>query len=157
VSHGTGRIEELEANVVIVGPALQEHQHAQAPAGDCGYGGEIEDDGVSLGLRGDRIAQSESRFTSYDSALALNNRQIISILNVDVQHGASLSGVSTGVKARVVPIHYLVLDKNLALVDPEIIGESGKICATEDAVSAPGSSRRSAAHPARWPPGVRLL
>jgi hypothetical protein len=84
VAHEAGRVKQLEANIAVVGPALQEHEHADDAVADNLEFGEIDDDDAGMGLRRDRVAQLECRVAADESAFALNHGHISYVVNVYV-------------------------------------------------------------------------
>jgi hypothetical protein len=55
--HRSSGVKQFEANVVIVRPALQEHQHTQAATLDRGNTGKIQQDDTCVILRHHCVAQ----------------------------------------------------------------------------------------------------
>jgi hypothetical protein len=89
VTHALRRIEQVELNVMVSGPFVQKHQHAQTASFDRAYFREIEDDDSWVSKAQDCFPQLESGFAPYDSAFAFDYREVAYFLNAQVQHGES--------------------------------------------------------------------
>jgi hypothetical protein len=84
--HEPGRIEQLEADIAVIGPALQKYEHANDPASDGVYFREIQHQNTGSALGHDRIAQLESGVIPDKSAFALNHGHISYVVNMYVWH-----------------------------------------------------------------------
>ncbi|PYV87721.1 MAG: hypothetical protein DMG90_17070 [Acidobacteria bacterium] len=86
-AHRGGRIKQLDLNIVIAAPALQEHDHAKAAAFKGIDFGKVEHNRAGINLGDDFIAQTESCVATYQPAFTLNNSDITDAVCMDLQHG----------------------------------------------------------------------
>jgi hypothetical protein len=77
-------------NAQAVNPGLKKQQHAQSAAFQCLHMGEVEQDKPRAPLRRYCIAQLECGIAANNSSLAVNDRNLPYLLDLQVEHGVLL-------------------------------------------------------------------
>ena len=75
-------LKSFELDGVVMGPAAKKREHAQASAFYRPHFRELHHNDSRVALRGDRIAQSESRVAPNNSAVAFNDRHFTYFLDM---------------------------------------------------------------------------
>src|ERR1019366_2872298 len=78
-SRGT---KHLELDTVLACPAIEKREHPQAATANRFYLGKIHRNNSGSGLSQHNIAKLENCVARYDSAFAINHRQVVQILDV---------------------------------------------------------------------------
>jgi hypothetical protein len=87
VLYRAGGIEQLQFDVVIVSPTLEECQHAQAATLDRIYVGELNNHDARTSLGENSVPQVVGSFTLDDPSFALHDSDVTHYLDVYVEHG----------------------------------------------------------------------
>jgi hypothetical protein len=75
-------IEQLQPEIVCVGPSLQECEHSQAPTASHVHFREIQYNDAGGGLRQDSMTTFENSLAVYDSGFALNYCHVSHLLDI---------------------------------------------------------------------------
>src|SRR5690242_16155482 len=82
----SGRIEQLEPDIMVAAPALQKNQYADSASADGLGFRQVQHDDMSIGLLGHCVTQLKRLVAADKSAFAFHHCHVTDLINMYVRH-----------------------------------------------------------------------